>query len=95
VNWVFALVVVVVVATIGFLNWDASFRGLRGAPLLLSIAAILMLAAAGVARGAGATGAWPLAGLIVGGVLFVVAERAGNSRKARRTGDSASNEPAP
>jgi hypothetical protein len=83
VSWIFGLVAV---AAVGLVIWDAFFRGRRGIPLLWSIIAMLILTATGIARGAGATGPWPLAGLIIGGVLFVIAERAGGS---------ASTEPAP
>jgi hypothetical protein len=48
-------------------------------PLFWSIFALLILTATGIARGIGATGPWPLAGLIIGCVVFVIAQRAGDA----------------
>jgi hypothetical protein len=71
-NWIFGLIAV---AAIALVFWDVFIRGRRGPALVWSILALAVLGGTGIAKGAGASGIWPLIGLVVGGVLFVVADR--------------------
>jgi hypothetical protein len=73
-DWIFGLVAVA--AVVGVV-WDSFVRGRRGVALSVSVAAMIVLVGAGVARGADVSGPWPLVGLVVGGALFLVAESMG------------------
>ena len=71
-SWAYGVIVLLVV---GFVLWRVFVASYRGAALAVSIAAMLVLVGAGIARGAGASGWWTLVGLVLGGGLFIAADR--------------------
>jgi hypothetical protein len=64
----------VAVAVIVVIRWPAFTRDRRGPALTLSVTALVAFACAGIAQGADAPAPWPLVGLLIGMVLYVVAE---------------------